>query len=159
MELRIPPVVVVAISAFAMWVLARSIAFAQLDFPGRLAFSFIALFAGLLAVIAGVSGFFRARTTVDPMHPEMASSLVKNGVYKWSRNPMYLGFALILVAWSLYRANAAALIVVVAFVVYMTRFQIVPEERTLEAKFGPAFLNYRTNDVQVVMINRCGRYC
>jgi protein-S-isoprenylcysteine O-methyltransferase Ste14 len=126
-----------------MWVLARLIALAQLDFPGRLAFSFIALFAGLLAVASGVSGFFTARTTVDPMHPEAASSLVTSGVYKWSRNPMYLGFALILVAWSLYLANAAALVVPMAFVAYMTRFQIIPEERTLEAKFGPVFLNYR----------------
>jgi protein-S-isoprenylcysteine O-methyltransferase Ste14 len=142
-ELRIPPVIVVAVSVFAMWLLARFIAFAQLDFPGRLAFSFIALFAGLLTVTTGLSGFFSARTTVDPMHPETASSLVTSGVYKWSRNPMYLGFALILIAWSLYLANAAAFVVAVAFVVYMTRFQIIPEERILEAKFGPAFLNYR----------------
>ena len=56
---------------------------------------------------------------------------------------MYLGFALILVSWGLYLANAASLVVVVAFVTYITRFQIVPEERILEAKFGPAFLNYR----------------
>ncbi len=56
---------------------------------------------------------------------------------------MYLGFVLILVAWSFYLANAAAFVVVVAFVVYMTRLQIIPEERMLEGKFGRAFLDYR----------------
>jgi protein-S-isoprenylcysteine O-methyltransferase Ste14 len=142
-ELRIPPVVLVAISASAMWVLARLIAVAQLAFPGRVALSFIALLAGLLIVATGVSGFFRARTTVDPRRPETASTLVTSGLYKWSRNPMYLGFVLILVAWSVYLANAAAFVVVVAFVVYMTRFQILPEERMLEGKFGRAFLDYR----------------
>lgn len=142
-ELRIPPVIVVAISAITMWLITRWIAFARLGFPGRLAFSGIVLVAGLLAVTSGVFGFRRARTTVDPTHPEAASSLVTSGFYKRSRNPMYLGFALILIAWGLYLANAASLVVVVAFVAYITRFQIVPEERILEAKFGSAFLNYR----------------
>ena len=135
--------IVVAISAIAMWLIARWMAFARLGFPGHLLVSCIVLVAGLFTLTSGVFGFRLARTTVDPTHPEAASSLVTTGVYKRSRNPMYLGFALILIAWCLYLANAASLVVVGAFVTYITRFQIVPEERILEAKFGPAFLNYR----------------
>lgn len=56
---------------------------------------------------------------------------------------MYLGFVLILVAWALYLANFASLVLVGAFIAYMTRFQIIPEERILESKFGPAFMKYR----------------
>jgi protein-S-isoprenylcysteine O-methyltransferase Ste14 len=55
---------------------------------------------------------------------------------------MYLGIAFVLLGWAIYLANLAALLLVPAFVAYMTRFQIKPEERALLEKFGSNFADY-----------------
>jgi protein-S-isoprenylcysteine O-methyltransferase Ste14 len=65
------------------------------------------------------------------------------GVYRWTRNPMYLGMAVLLLAWGLWLANGAALAVISLFVAYLNRFQIAPEERALQARFGDEFTAYR----------------
>ncbi|MDR6576679.1 protein-S-isoprenylcysteine O-methyltransferase Ste14 [Pseudomonas extremaustralis] len=77
------------------------------------------------------------------MQPQQASALVEAGIYRYSRNPMYLGFAIILAAWALVLASPLTLLGVVAFVLYMNRFQITPEEWALEALFGESFARYR----------------
>jgi len=80
---------------------------------------------------------------VNPLKPDSASALVVAGIYRWTRNPMYLGMATVLAAWGLYLANIGALAGVALFVAYMNRFQIAPEERALEARFGADFAAYR----------------
>ena len=87
--------------------------------------------------------FRRGKTTVNPMTPEAASTLVTAGVYRWTRNPMYLGFGVALVGWAVWLANGAAFVPLFLYVLYMNRFQIGPEERALEARFGAAFTDYR----------------
>ncbi|AEJ04528.1 hypothetical protein PSTAB_1247 [Stutzerimonas stutzeri] len=77
------------------------------------------------------------------MQPQQASVLVESGIYQYSRNPMYLGFAIILAAWALALGSPLTLLGVVAFVLYMNRFQIAPEEWALEALFGESFVRYR----------------
>jgi protein-S-isoprenylcysteine O-methyltransferase Ste14 len=99
--------------------------------------------AGAAIALAGVIQFARARTTVNPLQPDAASSLVSGGVYRWTRNPMYLGMALVLLAWAIYLSSIAALAVLPLFIVFITRFQIAPEERALEARFGVQFERYR----------------
>ncbi|NER62664.1 isoprenylcysteine carboxylmethyltransferase family protein [Pseudomonas sp. MAFF212427] len=91
---------------------------------------------------AGVLSFRRARTTVNPLKPETASALVRSGVYRYTRNPMYLGFATVLVAWAILLAWPPALLGVLGFVVYMNLFQIGPEERALARRFGGEFAQY-----------------
>ena len=76
------------------------------------------------------------------MKPETTASIVTTGIYRVTRNPMYLGLAFVLMGWATYLANLAALLLVPAFVAYMTRFQIKPEERALLAKFGLSFAEY-----------------
>jgi protein-S-isoprenylcysteine O-methyltransferase Ste14 len=98
--------------------------------------------AGVAIALAGVAEFRRSRTTVHPQHPEKASAVVTRGVYRWTRNPMYLGLLLALAGWSIFLANLAALAGLPLFVAYMNRFQIGPEERALSAKFGPAYASY-----------------
>lgn len=98
---------------------------------------------GACFCIAGVVSFRRAKTTVNPLRPGTASSLVDSGIYRFTRNPMYLGFALFLAAWAAYLASPAALLGVAAFVLYIDRLQIQPEERALSALFGEAFERYR----------------
>ena len=79
---------------------------------------------------------------MNPLKPDTSSSLVGSGVYKLTRNPMYLGFLMLLLAWAIYLSNAFALLFVPMFLVYMNRFQIEPEERALTSRFGQEFVAY-----------------
>ena len=143
LETRIPPVVVVALSALAMWLLAIWLPAAHFDLRGRPPVTYALLALGIAIAASGVAEFRRVKTTVDPTRPEAATEMVTRGIYKRTRNPMYLGFAFMLLAWGVYLSNVASLAVIVGFVAYITRFQIVPEERVLESKFGQSFRNYR----------------
>ena len=142
LELKIPPVLVWLVAAGAM--LGASYSAPSLSFmlpgSGSIAVALVAL--GLALAAAGVVAFRRSRTTVNPLTPGASSSVVTDGVYRVSRNPMYLGFLLALAGWAVYLSNAGAAVLLPAFVVYMTRFQIKPEERALLAKFGSEFAQY-----------------
>jgi protein-S-isoprenylcysteine O-methyltransferase Ste14 len=142
LELRIPPVALVIISAAAMWLLAKATAALTVTFPGRYVAAALLAALGLAVTVAGVVAFQRARTTVNPTTPEATSSIVRTGVYGWTRNPMYLGFLLLLCAWALMLANVAALVILPVFAFYMTRFQIAPEERALLDRFGADYADY-----------------
>jgi protein-S-isoprenylcysteine O-methyltransferase Ste14 len=143
LELRVPPLVVVLIIGLANWLAARAAAQWVLRFPGQSAVAALAVVAGVMIMLAGVLAFRRAHTTVDPVHADRASTLVATGIYRVTRNPMYLGMLLVLAGWSIYLGHAAGLVLLPAFVLYMNRFQIMPEERVLAAKFGDAFAAYR----------------
>jgi len=126
-----------------MWLLSASAPSFAWQVPYGQAIAIVLGVAGVIIAILGVLSFRRADTTVNPTTPQATSSLVSTGIYGFSRNPMYLGFLLILVAWAAFLANILTLVPVVAFVAYMTRFQITPEERALEAKFGTEFTAYK----------------
>jgi protein-S-isoprenylcysteine O-methyltransferase Ste14 len=110
--------------------------------PARFALALALVALGGAVAFAGVVAFRSQRTTVNPLTPSASSSVVSSGVYRVSRNPMYLGFFMALAGWALYLSNAAAALLLPAFLAYMTQYQIKPEERALLAKFGPAFLQY-----------------
>jgi protein-S-isoprenylcysteine O-methyltransferase Ste14 len=99
--------------------------------------------AGAVTSALGVFSFRRAGTTVNPMKPETSSSLVTSGIYKLTRNPMYLGFLLILLGWAVFLSSILAFLFLPAFIVYMNHFQIEPEERALATLFGQAFAAYK----------------
>src|SRR3989304_4129001 len=103
----------------------------------------IALAGGSFS-LAGVISFRRASTTVNPMKPETTSSLVCSGIYRVTRNPMYVGLLLVLVAWAVFLSSAWALLGPLAFVLYINRFQIAPEERVLSAMFGTGYSAYKS---------------
>lgn len=143
LELRVPPVIVVAVCALAMWLIARDLAPGPLSVPARLGLAAVLGVVGVLLALAGVREFRAARTTVNPLQPEQAASMVTSGVYRFTRNPMYLGMFCLLAAWAAWLGRLAPLLVgLPAFVLYMNRFQIVPEERALEKRFGAAFREY-----------------
>jgi protein-S-isoprenylcysteine O-methyltransferase Ste14 len=143
LETRIPPAVVAIAAAAVTWGIAALTEGVDATHVLRLASAIAVAALGAFFCIAGVVSFRRARTTVNPMRPGTASSLVDSGIYRITRNPMYLGFALFLVALVVYLASPAALLGVAAFVLYIDRFQIQPEERALAALFGEAFERYR----------------
>jgi protein-S-isoprenylcysteine O-methyltransferase Ste14 len=126
-----------------MWLVAWLLPALRWLFPGHQVLAVAALVAGLLISAAGVVQFRQARTTVNPMTPDASSSLVVAGIYRWTRNPMYLGFLVALIGIASWLASPAALLVLPFFVLYMNRFQIVPEERALAARFGASFEQYR----------------
>ena len=142
LETRIPPPIVLAIVAGGMW-LARMAAPGLDGVPARHVLTACGVLAlGIACAIAGVLEFRRARTTVDPLHPEKATAIVDTGIYRLTRNPMYLGMLLVLVAWAIYLANVVTLAGPVSFVLYMNRFQIGPEERALLRIFGEPYRAY-----------------
>lgn len=142
LELKIPPPVAAALFAGAMW--AISFVPPVLDVPGsvRNPAAMILALAGIAFVVAGMVSFALARTTINPMKPETTSSLVRSGLYGISRNPMYVGLLFVLSGWAVYLASAWALLGPLAFVPYMNRFQIAPEERVLSALFGAEYAAY-----------------
>jgi protein-S-isoprenylcysteine O-methyltransferase Ste14 len=143
LELRVPPLAVVAIAAALMWFAATVMPAVRVEVPGRILLASALALAGGSICLAGILQFRRARTTINPLVPGASSALVTNGIYRFSRNPMYLGFTLLLGAWALLLQNPLNIAVLAAFAAYIDRFQIEPEERALEAKFGADFRAYR----------------
>ena len=93
--------------------------------------------------MAGELAFRSAKTIVNPSHPARSTALVVQGVYRWTRNPMYLGFALLLLAFALWLGKLSALLAVPQFMAYLQHFQIRPEEDALRQRFGASFDTYR----------------
>jgi protein-S-isoprenylcysteine O-methyltransferase Ste14 len=142
LELKIPPLALVVLAAALMWLGAASFPAAGFRFPAQSSVAWGLGAAGTCVCALGVIEFKRARTTVNPTKPGSASSLVRTGIYRRSRNPMYLGFLVLLIGWAVAMGNVLALVIPPAFVAYMNRFQIRPEERALTALFGDAFRDY-----------------
>ncbi len=142
LETRFPPPLLMMATGLAMWGVSRLSPLFGL--PAPLAWLLPTLIAtlSLALVAAGAIAFRRWATTIDPTRPAVASHLVTDGIYRFTRNPMYLGFAGLLLAWGLYLQAWWSLPLLLVFVLYITVFQIVPEERALEAKFGMAFEAY-----------------
>ncbi len=144
MRLKVPPVIVFIAFGALMYLLARFLPIGYFDFFGR-----GYLMYGLLA-IAGSIGFislfqfFKSKTTVDPSAPSKASKLVTSGIYQFSRNPMYLGLLLALLAWGLWLGNAFNVLLAAGFVGYMNAFQIIPEEEMLSKLFDKEYKQYCT---------------
>lgn len=143
LELKIPPPLVFLVCAAAMWGIAALFPAAVFIFPGRQLLGGLLIAAGITFDIAGVIAFYRARTTIHPIKPEKTAAIVTTGIYRISRNPMYVGLLLFLLAWALSLANPLTIIMLPVFVAYITRFQIIPEERILTAKFGATYLAYQ----------------
>ena len=144
LELKIPPPAFAVLIAGAMWGISLVAPLLEVSAFIRVAAAATIALAGGGFSLAGVISFRRAKTTVNPMKPETTSSLVCSGVYRLTRNPMYLGALFILVAWAVFLSSAWALLGPVAFVLYINRFQIAPEERALSAMFDTGYSSYRS---------------
>ncbi len=143
MKLVIPPPLIGLLTGAGMWGLARMLPDLTVE-ASLLRWCALAVMAvGVLIEAVSVLAFLRARTTVTPLKPEKASTLVVSGLYHVSRNPMYLGMLILLMGWALWLANPAALMLPPVFVIYLTLFQIKPEEAALSEKFGSDYEAYR----------------
>ncbi|XHP72323.1 hypothetical protein KCTC52924_00044 [Arenibacter antarcticus] len=137
-----PPLIVAFLFAGLMFVLAKYLPVGNFDFFGRsylmLTLCLLALFIGLISLVQ----FYRSRTTINPSAPSKVSKLVTGGLYKYSRNPMYLALLLLLLAWGLHLGNAFNTLLAAGFVYYMNIFQIIPEEEVLFQKFTKEYQKY-----------------
>lgn len=149
LALKIPPALI-----FILWL--AMMAALRFIFPGlNYALFLTPYIAGLfflLGLFLTLSGFFhfrKAQTTIDPRYPENTSTIVTSGIYRFSRNPMYLGFLMWLTAWAFLLSNLVGFVFLPLFVFYMNRYQIIPEEKILHKQFGDVYHRY---------LNQVGRW-
>ena len=142
MHLKVPPpavfVIAVALLALGHWLLPAL----SLQFPGQIALALTVGPAGLIPAIQALLEFIAKKTTVNPRAPETATKLVTGGIYGISRNPMYLGLFCMLLGVALFLGTLTALVILPAFIWYLTEFQIKPEEASLRKLFGSDYEDY-----------------
>jgi protein-S-isoprenylcysteine O-methyltransferase Ste14 len=142
LELRIPPLALFILFAVMIWAAGAYLPVGNIALPGCRAVAVIAFLLGWGVVGAGVFEFRRRKTTMSPFSPERTASVVSSGIYRWTRNPMYLGMALALFGVAAWRSSLPGFAVVLLFCLYLTRFQIQPEERMLLKLFGAEYAAY-----------------
>lgn len=143
MNLLIPPPIQAIAAGGAMWLVGRLFPDYSFQLPGA---SFVAI--GLIALGAFIDfvcvrAFVREKTSYSPFRPEKSGKLITTGLYRYSRNPMYLGLFIILAGLFLYIGNVLGALFLYGFIHTVTRFQIIPEEEILEEKFGDEYRDYR----------------
>jgi len=143
LDLKIPPAVLAVIFGLAMWLVSRATPVLEIALIYRILLGSAPTAAGFILALSGIVTFRRVGTTIHPTSPQNASSLVTAGVYRFTRNPMYLGILLALLGWGLFLGRLPSLFVLPLFVAYLTRFQILPEEKAMETLFGSEFSAYK----------------
>jgi len=141
LELKVPPLVVGFVCFVGMW-LCPAVLILPMSSIARWTVFGILFLLGFALLATGARLFIKARTSLSPTTPTEASSLVVSGVYRFTRNPMYLGGFVMLLAWALWLAKFSTCFFLAFFVLYLTRFQIIPEERVLRARFGTEYDDY-----------------
>jgi protein-S-isoprenylcysteine O-methyltransferase Ste14 len=143
MKPRIPPAVTFLFHLLLVWVFDRYTNLGSYHFSEQKVLALVLLLIGTMVFLAAVFVFLKARTTLDPVSPGRASKLITDGIFRWSRNPIYLAMLLWLMAWTIWLGNYLTLVFAGTFIWYMTQFQIRIEEDVLERKFGEDYQRYR----------------
>ncbi|GAB4520728.1 MAG: isoprenylcysteine carboxylmethyltransferase family protein [Roseibium sp.] len=142
MHLKVPPPVAVAIALLMLYAAGRWLPGLTLTFPGQTILAILLIAAGLAIGAVAIAEFLKARTTFNPVTPHKARALVTDGLYRVSRNPMYVADVLIILALAVHIGTLSVLAVVPLFVWYLTKFQIKPEEKHLRQIFGRDYADY-----------------
>ena len=143
LELKVPPAALVLTFAVVMWFISDHMPLFAFILPWRTVIAIAFVSTGVIISLISVVAFRKARTTVNPTKPITTSAMVTSGIYRLSRNPMYVGFLFALTGWATFLSHALAFALLPFFVAYMNRFQISPEERALAAKFDSEFAAYK----------------
>ena len=140
---KVPPPAVALLIAATMWHLSSYEPALSLSAEMSEILILFLVIVGVSFDVCGLLAFRQLKTTINPMSPNKTSALVTGGIYRLSRNPMYVGLFLFLMAWAIQLSMLWPFIGPVLFVIYITRFQITPEERVMESKFGDEYLIYK----------------
>lgn len=145
MKHKIPPPIVALTILLCMWVFDLFLHWLQFSLPYSWVIAIVIAGSGMSIIAIGIRSFSKKETTVNPLKPDTASSLVNEGIYRFTRNPMYVGLLIIVIAWGVFLSNALILLIgPIFFVFYINQFQIKPEEEALETLFGEDYLAYKT---------------
>jgi len=139
LKTKIPPPIVTLLCIGIIYLFENKIEYSQPDFK---AIGIIFLILGFIIIFLAVLKFIKIKTTVDPTRPHKTSNLVISGIYKITRNPMYLGMLFLIIAYTIYTNNVVGSITIPIFIFYINKFQIEPEEIEMRKKFGESFENY-----------------
>lgn len=143
LERKIPPPILFFMTAFIMWFCTFILPAGTVSIPGqKILFALLFIPASLIGVLSFIT-FIKKRANLHPIHLEQTTVLVTQGIYRLSRNPMYLSLAGVLFSWGIVLSNLFALCCPIFFIWYITRFQIQPEETILAARFPESFPNYK----------------
>jgi protein-S-isoprenylcysteine O-methyltransferase Ste14 len=142
LEHRIPPPVLALLIGAAMWAAARGAPHDALPFIARMGLAALCFSAAGVFGFPAFAAFRRAGTTIDPVRVDRATALVTSGVYRFTRNPMYVALTLLLCAWAFWLLSLPGAFGPLVFALLIHRLQIVPEERAMRAKFGEAYDAY-----------------
>ena len=141
-KLKIPPPILVIILITSIYFSSDKLDL--ISIPYRTLFSIVILSIGILVIINPIVKFIKSKTTVNPVEFKNVENLVTSGIYKYSRNPMYLGMIMIIISSTIYYLNFYSLLTPFIFYFWINRFQIKREEAFLEEKFGQEYLFYKT---------------
>jgi protein-S-isoprenylcysteine O-methyltransferase Ste14 len=143
LERKIPPVALFVLFVVAINHISHEFVRFTVNLPLSLVVFLICFVVAGFVGIAGVYEFRRAQTTVNPVKVDNASTVVDSGIFAYTRNPMYLGLFLLLFGFAYWQQNLISIAFSFTFVLYMNRFQILPEERALESLFGASYIDYK----------------
>ncbi|WP_210560829.1 methyltransferase family protein [Psychrosphaera aestuarii] len=143
LEQKIPPLVLLAICALCMFLTNHVFADLNLTYSFNLIGLLLFGLIGISFALAGVVAFKIHKTTVNPVNTKNVSTLVNSGIYKHTRNPMYVGMLSVLIGYLIYLANPLNFVFTAFFVLYLNKYQIIPEEQFLEKLFGSDFITYK----------------
>ena len=141
METRIPPPIVTLVFGLSIY-FSREI-FQAVEIKYSFYIGILLLVLGLAILISAVRLFRKDKTTVNPLSPEQATKLVTGGIFKFSRNPMYLGMACVLSSMAMFFNIIGGIVLIALFCAYITKFQIIPEEKAMIDLFSQDFDQYK----------------
>lgn len=141
MKTKIPPPIIALICIVINYLstyLINPIKFPNIEIIGGLI-----LLLGVVTAVLAILLFKKDKTTVNPRDPEKTTTLVTNGIFSITRNPMYLGLFLSISSTILFFGSWFGIIILMFFVWYINKFQIIPEEEAMEKLFGNKYSEYR----------------
>lgn len=144
MSLKVVPVLQLILAIGACWFVSFMLPFWNLNFIGQDELFIVLPAIGFVPLILSIVQFKKANTTVDPRFPEKVNQLVTTGVFKYTRNPMYLSMLLLLIGVAFKFGNPINALIIFAFVLSITTYQIKPEEQILSEIFGDEYLKYKS---------------
>lgn len=144
LETKIPPPLLGFVTGLMMWLMAQLLPTLSLVSSNLHRVGIVIMLAGFCLDVIALLQFRKNATTINPLSPDKASTMVSTGLYKYTRNPMYLGLLIVLTGWAFFLGNLASFACLPIFVRLISRFQIFPEERILKEKFGEPYELYLT---------------
>jgi protein-S-isoprenylcysteine O-methyltransferase Ste14 len=143
LQLKVPPPIYAFAIATLMWLLSRFLPVVSIFSDPWNKFGWVFVVSGLVIDLWSVGLFWKHKTTVNPLKPDNSKRIVVDGMYQYSRNPMYLGMLSILLGIAILLGSLSALLCLPLFIALITTQQIIPEEMILTDKFGQEYLDYK----------------